>query len=93
MKRTFALLVAAAALGAPATAAQAITACPSTGTSRPTTVCVTVNLNGSGNTVAPTGGAGCVIVGTLHCAGFILNVGTTGVGPGDEIYVAGRRVL
>lgn len=94
MKRIFALLVAATALGAPGTAADAVTVCPGVGGTRPTYVCVAADLNGSGNTVSPSGGWGCVVLGDPGvCGGGVFKVGTTGLGPGGEVYVAGQRVL
>lgn len=93
MRRTLAALVAAAALGIPATAAEAVTVCPGVGGTYETYVCVGADLNGSGNTVDPQVGWGCTVLATAACAGATLHVGTTGIDPAGHVYVAGRMVL
>lgn len=91
MKRLLAVAALAAA-AVPATA-EAVTVCPGVGGTFPTFVCAGADLHGDGNTVSPTYGVGCTVLGTFECSFDEGRVGTTGIGDDGHVYVSGRVIL
>ena len=92
MRRTLAILVATAAAGVPA-AAEAVTVCRSTGGINPVSACVSAELNGDGDTVAPEVSWTCRVGMTAACAYRPVSVGKTGVDAYGNVWVAGRVIL